>query len=55
MSNIKLDNYIEIQVHGQTGTGKTHVLKVIKDALIKAYGPHTQVSSYDLSIENNAD
>ena len=42
---------IEIQVHGFTGDGKTNVCAVIRDALIAAYGPHTQVASRDLSLE----
>lgn len=42
---------IEIQVHGFTSDGKTNVCKVIKDALIAAYGPHTQVASRNLSLE----
>lgn len=42
---------IEVQVHGFTGDGKTNVCKVIRDALIQAYGPHTQVASRDLALE----
>ena len=36
---------IEVQVHGFTGDGKTHVCHVIRQALIDAYGPLTQVAS----------
>ena len=46
---------IEIQVHGFTGDGKSNVCRVIKDALIKAYGPHTQVASRLLSEEPDSD
>ncbi len=42
---------IEIQVRGFTGDGKTNVCAVIRDALIAAYGIHTQVASRDLSLE----
>ena len=44
---------IEIQVHGFTGDGKSDVCKVVKDALIAAYGTHTQVASYDMTVEEN--
>lgn len=43
---------IEIQVHGFTSDGKTNVCSVIRDALIAAYGPHTQVASVVLSQES---
>ncbi len=46
---------IEIQVHGFTGDGKTNVCAVIRDALIAAYGPHTQVASRDLSLERGSE
>lgn len=42
---------IEIKVTGATGTGKTEVVQVIENALKDFYGPHTQVVSYDLSLE----
>ena len=43
--------FIEIQVHGFTGDGKTHVCNVIKQALMMAYGPDTQVASRVLTSE----
>lgn len=46
---------IEIQVHGFTGDGKTNVCAVIRDALIAAYGPHTQVASRNLSLERGSE
>ena len=46
---------IEIQVHGFTGDGKTNVCAIIRDALIAAYGPHTQVASRSLSLEKGAE
>lgn len=42
---------IEIEVKGCTGSGKSHVLDLIERALKAEYGPHTQVASYDLSVE----
>ena len=45
---------IEIQVRGFTGDGKTNVCAVIRDALVAAYGPHTQVASRHLSQERGA-
>lgn len=44
-------NVIKIDVQGPTGVGKSHVLTVIKRALEAEYGLHTQVASYDLSME----
>lgn len=42
---------IEIQVHGFTGDGKTHVCSVIRRALIAEYGILTQVASRVLATE----
>jgi hypothetical protein len=42
---------IEIQVHGFTSDGKTHVCDVIRRALIAEYGPLTQVASRILAEE----
>jgi hypothetical protein len=42
---------IEIQVHGFTSDGKSHVCNVIKQALIEAYGRNTQVASRILTEE----
>lgn len=42
---------IEIQVHGFTRHGKSHVCEVIRRALIAEYGAHTQVASRSLSEE----
>lgn len=47
-------NLIEISVTGCTGSGKSEVCQVIKNALIAYYGSHTQVASRSLSEENNA-
>jgi hypothetical protein len=46
---------IEIQVHGFTSDGKTHVCNVIKQALIAAYGVDTQVASRILAEEPSSD
>ncbi|WP_145572806.1 hypothetical protein [Yersinia mollaretii] len=45
---------IEISVSGPTSSGKSHVMNIIEKALIAEYGPHTQVASYDLSLERNS-
>lgn len=42
---------INICVSGTTATGKSHVMTVIEKALKAEYGIHTQVCSYDLSVE----
>lgn len=42
---------MEIQVHGFTSDGKSHVCAVIKKALLAEYGPHTQITSRLLSYE----
>ena len=42
---------IEIQVHGFTGDGKSHVCETIKRALIAEYGAHTQVASRTIAQE----
>jgi hypothetical protein len=44
---------IEIQVHGFTGDGKTHVCHVIKNALLNAYGHDTQIASRVITQEAN--
>lgn len=44
---------INIQVSGITSIGKSHVMAVISKALKAEYGIHTQVCSYDLSVERN--
>lgn len=43
---------IQIDVHGLTGVGKSHVMATIKKALEAEY-PCAQVSSYDLTVELN--
>ena len=45
---------LEIEIRGPVGSGKTEVMKVISDALVTYYGPHTQVASYDLSLEERS-
>ncbi len=50
---MRLTNTINICVSGGTSTGKSHVMTVIEKALKDEYGLHTQVCSYDLSIERN--
>lgn len=42
---------VEIQVHGFTGDGKTHVCSIIRQALTEAYGTDTQIVSRVLSEE----
>ena len=42
---------INVVVIGATGSGKSHVLQVLNDALKSAYGPHAQVCSHALSAE----
>ena len=42
---------IEIVVVGPVGSGKSHVLELIYNALRGSYGPHAQVVSHDLSAE----
>jgi hypothetical protein len=42
---------MEIQVHGFTSDGKSHVCDVIRRALIAEYGPLTQVASRILAEE----
>lgn len=44
-------NTVQIVVIGGVGSGKSHVLQVINDALKNAYGRHAQVCSHDLSLE----
>ena len=46
------NNEIQIDVHGLTGVGKTHVMLIIKQAIESAY-PCAQVCSYDLTVELN--
>lgn len=48
MMNKKL---MEIQVHGFTSDGKTHVCSIIKKALLEAYGNCTMVVSETLNSE----
>lgn len=45
-------NQIQIDVHGLTAIGKSHVMMVIKKALEAEYFG-SQVCSYDLDIELN--
>lgn len=45
------NSMIEIQVHGFTSDGKTHVCNVIRRALLTEYGPLTQVASRTLTEE----
>lgn len=47
-----MSKMIEIEVSGPTGTGKSHVMAVIRGALIAEYGPRVQVASYDLAEES---
>lgn len=42
---------IEVSVSGAVGVGKTDVCRVIRQALVDAYGPHAQVASYELAVE----
>lgn len=42
---------IEIQVHGFTGDGKSHVCSVIKAALIEAYGRGSHIVSRSIDDE----
>jgi len=49
---MNVNNEIQIDVHGLTGVGKSHVMLTIKEALEKAY-PCAQVASYDLTVELN--
>ena len=49
---MNVNNEIQIDVHGLTGVGKSHVMLVIKKALEAAY-PCAQVASYDLKVELN--
>lgn len=44
-------NTIKVLVVGAVGSGKSHVLQVINDALKQAYGPHAQICSHELSQE----
>lgn len=44
---------IEINVEGDVGSGKTHVLAVIEKALKAEYGHSVQVVSRVLTIERN--
>ena len=44
---------IEIVVIGAVGSGKSHVLDVIARALRGTYGVHAQITSHELSVENN--
>jgi energy-coupling factor transporter ATP-binding protein EcfA2 len=44
---------IEIVVMGATGSGKSHVLKVLSKALQNEYGMHAQITSHELSLEKN--
>ena len=50
---MRLTKTINICVSGTTSTGKSHVMTVIEKALRVEYGIHTQVCSYDLSVERN--
>ena len=43
---------IEIQVHGFTGDGKSHVCSVIKSALIEAYGRGSNIVSRSIDDES---
>ncbi|SUD43770.1 Uncharacterised protein [Pseudomonas fluorescens] len=47
-----MSKMIEIEVSGPTGTGKSHVMAVIRAALLAEYGPRIQVASYDLAEES---
>lgn len=47
-----LINEIQIDIHGLTGVGKSHVMATIKRALEAEY-QCAQVASYDLSVELN--
>ncbi len=44
---------IEIVVIGPTGSGKSHVLEILANALRGAYGLHAQIASHELSLEKN--
>lgn len=46
-----MSKMIEIEVSGPTGSGKSHVMAVIRAALVAEYGPRIQVASYDLAEE----
>lgn len=48
-----MSKVLEIVVIGAVGSGKSHVLEVIDNALRKAYGPHAQVVSRELSLERD--
>jgi uridine kinase len=50
---MKITKVINICVSGATSTGKSHVMTVIEKALKAEYGIHTQVCSYDLSVDRN--
>ena len=43
---------MEIQVHGFTGDGKSHVCNVIKAALIEAYGINSRIVSISIANES---
>lgn len=46
-----MSKVLEIVVIGGVGSGKSHVLRVIDNALRQAYGPHAQVVSRELLLE----
>jgi len=50
---MRITKTINICVSGATSTGKSHVMTTIEKALKAEYGLHTQVCSYDLSVERN--
>lgn len=46
-----MSKVLEIVLIGGVGSGKSHVMEVIDNALREAYGPHAQVVSRELSLE----
>jgi energy-coupling factor transporter ATP-binding protein EcfA2 len=46
-----MSKVIEVVVIGAVGSGKSHVLSLIDNALRDGYGPHTQIVSRELSME----
>jgi hypothetical protein len=55
MDSLMKNKLMEIQVHGFTGDGKSHVCKVIRDALLSEYGPCTRITSESLAEDTNSE